>query len=57
MMKNLDCSIDYTFTYKMKPTMVRIRLRRDGPSGTNWLLITPQTEAGVDRARGRFGRS
>jgi photoactive yellow protein len=41
-MKDLDCSIDYTFTYKMRPTSVRIRLRRDGPSRTNWLLITPR---------------
>jgi len=41
-MKNLDCTIDYTFTYRMRPTPVRIRLRRDGPSKTNWLIITPR---------------
>lgn len=41
-MKNLDSTIDYTFTYRMRPTPVRIRLRRDGPSKTNWLIITPR---------------
>ncbi len=48
-MKDLDCTIDYTFTYRMRPTPVRIRLRRDGPSRTNWLIITPRRLG--DRAR------
>ncbi|MCO4771929.1 MAG: PAS domain-containing protein [Deltaproteobacteria bacterium] len=59
-MKNLDCTIDYTFTYRMRPTPVRMRLRRDGPSKTNWLIVTPRKVG--DRkspagSPGRFGRS
>lgn len=57
-MRNLDCTVDYTFTYRMRPTPVRIRLRRDGPSKTNWLIITPRQlgdRSGVPS--GRFGQS
>lgn len=49
-MEGLDCTVDYTFTYKMRPTPVRIRLRRDGPSKTNWMIITR-----IDRAPKRRG--
>ena len=35
---DLDERFTYTFTYKMRPTLVDIRLYRD-ESGTNWLLV------------------
>lgn len=56
-MKNLDCTVDYTFTYRMRPTPVRIRLRRDGPSKTNWLIITPRRIAGHSEGRVHPGRN
>jgi len=34
----LDERFTYTFTYKMRPTLVDIRLYRDD-EGTNWLLV------------------
>jgi photoactive yellow protein len=34
----LDTEFNYTFTYKMKPTNVVIRLLRDG-SSTNWVFV------------------
>jgi photoactive yellow protein len=36
----LDVEFNYTFTYKMRPTNVTIRLFRDGPTGTNWVFVT-----------------
>ncbi len=36
---SLNVSIPYTFTYKMKPTNVKIHLYHDASSQTNWLLI------------------
>ncbi len=35
----LDSEFNYTFTYKMKPTNVQIRLYRHAPSATNWVLV------------------
>lgn len=35
---DLDERFTYTFTYKMRPTLVDIRLYRDD-EGTNWLLV------------------
>ena len=35
----LDQEMDYTFTYKMQPTNVKIRLYRDRDSETNWVLV------------------
>ena len=35
----LDASIPYTFTYKMRPTNVVIRLYRDSGTKTNWVLV------------------
>ena len=35
----LDSEFNYTFTYKMKPTNVQIRLFRHAPSSTNWVLV------------------
>ncbi len=32
-----DCLFSYTFTYKMKPTEVKVHLHR--ASGANWMLI------------------
>ena len=29
----------YTFTYRMRPTMVRIEMHRDANSGDNWLFV------------------
>jgi photoactive yellow protein len=36
---SLDTEFNYTFTYKMKPTNVTIRLFRHAPSRTNWVLV------------------
>ena len=38
----LDLTMDYTFTYKMAPRVVSLRLARDGSSQTNWLLVHPR---------------
>ena len=35
----MDSEFNYTFTYKMKPTNVQIRLLRHAPSKTNWVLV------------------
>jgi photoactive yellow protein len=35
----LDAEFNYTFTYKMKPTNVAIRLYRHAPSATNWVFV------------------
>ena len=35
----LDAEFNYTFTYKMKPTNVTLRLHRHAPSGTNWMFV------------------
>lgn len=35
----LDAEFGYTFTYKMKPTNVQIRLYRHAPSATNWVFV------------------
>ena len=35
----LDVEFNYTFTYKMKPTNVAIRLYRDASSATNWVFV------------------
>lgn len=35
----LDSEFNYTFTYKMKPTNVQIRLVRHATSRTNWVLV------------------
>jgi len=36
--KNADLLFNYTFTYKMRPTEVKVHLHR-APSGANWVLI------------------
>ena len=35
----LDAEFNYTFTYKMKPTNVALRLLRHAPSATNWVFV------------------
>ena len=35
----LDAEFNYTFTYKMKPTNVTLRLYRHAPSATNWVFV------------------
>lgn len=35
----LDEEMDYTFTYKMDPTNVKIRLYHDQSSSTNWVFV------------------
>ncbi len=35
----LDTEFGYTFTYKMKPTNVVLRLVRHAASGTNWVFV------------------
>lgn len=35
----MDIEFNYTFTYRMKPTPVQIRLYRDG-NGSNWCFVT-----------------
>ncbi|HJL18291.1 MAG TPA: helix-turn-helix domain-containing protein [Sandaracinaceae bacterium LLY-WYZ-13_1] len=37
----LDVQIDYTFTYRMRPTNVRLHLYRDDETRSNWLTVTP----------------
>jgi photoactive yellow protein len=36
---NLNVALPYTFTYKMRPTNVKIHLLRDKPSKTNWVFV------------------
>jgi len=36
---SLDASFNYTFTYKMRPTNVKIRMIRDAASSTNWVFV------------------
>jgi photoactive yellow protein len=36
---HLDAEFNYTFTYKMKPTNVALRLFRHAPSATNWVFV------------------
>jgi len=36
----LDTEFAYTFTYKMKPTNVVLRLFRHAASSTNWVFVT-----------------
>jgi photoactive yellow protein len=36
----LDTEFNYTFTYKMKPTNVTLRLYRHAASRTNWVFVT-----------------
>jgi photoactive yellow protein len=36
---DLDLMFPYTFTYKMKPTNVKVHMHRDADSGTNWILV------------------
>jgi hypothetical protein len=35
----LDSEFNYTFTHKMEPTNVQIRLYRHVPSATNWVFV------------------
>lgn len=37
--RELDVEFKYTFTYKMKPTNVVIRLYHDPASATNWVFV------------------
>jgi photoactive yellow protein len=37
---DLDTEFNYTFTYKMKPTNVTIRLLRHASSRSNWVFVT-----------------
>ena len=34
--------MDYVFTYRMEPTPVRVELRREASTRTNWMLVYPQ---------------
>jgi len=36
---SLDTEFNYTFTYKMKPTNVKIHMLHDGNSKTNWVFV------------------
>ncbi len=36
---HLDAEFNYTFTYKMKPTNVALRLFHHAPSATNWVFV------------------
>ena len=36
---DLDVEMNYTFTYKMKPTNVKLRIVRDADTKTNWVLV------------------
>lgn len=35
----LDTEFDYTFTYKITPTKVKVRLFRDATTKSNWVFI------------------
>lgn len=35
----LDAEFNYTFTYKLRPTNVAIRLKRDAASGANFIFV------------------
>jgi photoactive yellow protein len=35
----LDVEFSYTFTYRMRPTLVRIMLRRDPETRTTWVFV------------------
>lgn len=35
----LDTEFDYTFTYKITPTKVKVRLFRDSTTNSNWVFI------------------
>lgn len=35
----LDTEFNYTFTYKMKPTNVKLHLKHDKSSNTNWIFV------------------
>jgi photoactive yellow protein len=37
--RSLDLIFPYTFTYKMKPTPVKVHLYRDNVTGTNWIFV------------------
>jgi hypothetical protein len=39
-MGTLDTTFTYTFTYRMEPLIVKIRLCRD-PDGNNYVLVDP----------------
>lgn len=41
----MDKTFSYTYTYKMHPTLVNIRLCRDA-GGTNWILVEEYGESG-----------
>ena len=36
---NLNITLPYTFTYKMRPTNVQIHLYHDTASNTNWVFV------------------
>jgi len=35
----LDAEFNYTFTYRMRPALVRIMLRRDPETRTTWIFV------------------
>jgi photoactive yellow protein len=37
--KALDVVVSYAFTYRMRPTLVKVHLYRDPKSQTNWVLV------------------
>lgn len=39
--EDLDIEFNYAFTFRVKPTLVRVRLYRDASTRTNWILIKP----------------
>jgi photoactive yellow protein len=40
---SLDAEFNYTFTYRMKPTNVVLRLVRDPKSKSNWVLVAKKS--------------
>ena len=44
-----DTTVPYTFTYKMNPVNVNLRLFRHEGSGTNWLIIDHLNQVAVPR--------
>lgn len=38
----MDVRLDYTFTYRMRPTNVELHLYRHAGTSTNWLIVKPR---------------
>lgn len=51
----MDEEIVYTFTYRMRPTVVVLRLYRDPQSATNWMTVVPRGPQKAEAPDGEQG--